>query len=139
MSPNSAFRSQSILLLEPDRRACQRLAVLLEDDGFHVETLYDGASAIARLGIQPLPDTIITELTLPAVDGASVARFALAHDSRTRIILLTRHPHLMKPTIRGVSPPAVMTKPLDYATLLHLLSGAPANDTHHAHSRRHGS
>jgi DNA-binding response OmpR family regulator len=133
MSSHSEFPSRSILVLDADRRSSQRLAGLLEEDGFRVETLHDGASAIARLRSKPPPDTIITELTLPIIDGASVARFALAHDATTRIIVLTRHPHLVKTTIHGTLPPMVLTKPLDYARLLEFLSGAPANDTQPHH------
>jgi DNA-binding response OmpR family regulator len=139
MSSSSGIRSRSILLVEADRRTSQRLAGLLQEDGFQVEALYDGASAMARLGKEPLPDTIITELTLPNIDGASVARFALANDSRIRIIVLTRHPHLAKSPIFGVHSSTVLTKPLDYARLLQLLSGAPANDVRHDHALRHGA
>jgi len=123
MSHRPPSRSKSILLLDADRRTSQRLAHLLEEDGFSVEVLHDGASAIARLGVFPLPDTLITELSLPVTDGASVARFALAHSPKMHVVVLTRHPHLVKPMVLGMPPPIVLTKPLDYARLLELLSG----------------
>jgi CheY-like chemotaxis protein len=116
-------RSESILLLDADRRTSQRLAALLEEDGFHVEALHDGASAIARFGRGPLPDTLITELSLPVTDGAAVARVALAQSPSMQIVVLTRYPNLVEPRLLGATSPVVLTKPLDYARLLEVLAG----------------
>jgi CheY-like chemotaxis protein len=128
-SMSMPFRSKSILLLDADRRTSQRLAGLLEEDGFRVEVLHDGASAMARLSHQPWPDTLITELNLPITDGAKVARFALSHSPSLRLIILTRYPNLAEPQVLGVTRPTVLTKPLDYPALLELLSGKPVTST----------
>lgn len=116
-----AARSRRILLLDADQRTSRRLANLLEEDGFRVEVLSDGASALARLSEHPLPDTLITELNLPALDGATVARSAAARSPDMRIIVLTRHPNLLVPTSFGPVSPILLTKPLDFACLLELL------------------
>ena len=67
-------RPPSILLLDGDLRTSQRLAMLLREDGFDVEVLCDGASALARLSRAPLPDVLITELSLPVTDGVESTR-----------------------------------------------------------------
>jgi DNA-binding response OmpR family regulator len=116
-------RSNRILLLDADTRTSRRLASLLEEDGFQVEVLCDGASALARLSESPLPDTLITELSLPTTDGATVARHASALSPEMRIIVLTRHPHLVHSTSFGSTAPLLLTKPLDLRRLMQFLNG----------------
>lgn len=114
-------RPNRILLLDADKRTSRRLASLLEEDGFQVEVLTDGASALARLSERPLPDTLITELSLPVTDGATVARRAAARSPAMRIIVLTRHPNLLDTTSFGSAAPLLLTKPLDFSRLIELL------------------
>lgn len=113
-----------MLLVDADYRTSQRLASLLRDDGFEVQVLCDGASAISRLARSPLPGTLITELALSLTDGDTVARYARTRDPEMQIVVLTRHPYLVKAeTFKGAAP-VVFTKPLEYTRLLELLRGA---------------
>lgn len=119
----------SVLLLDADLRTSQRLAQLLEEDGFPVEVLGDGKSAIARLELPPSPGFLITELSLPSIDGVTVARFAAGKSPSLRVIVLTRHPNLFDPMSFGAAVPSVLTKPLDYGLLMRLLT-EPRPPTH---------
>ncbi len=65
MSVPRELRSNQVLLVDTDNRTSQRLAALLRDDGFEVEVLCDGASAIARLARSPSPGTLITVSSRP--------------------------------------------------------------------------
>lgn len=121
MPGSSASRSQYVLLVDGDLRSTQRLAGLLREDGFDVEVLSDGLRAVERLAREPLPDTLILELSLPGKDGAAVARFAIGQRSDMRIIVLTRYPNLLGASSFGGASPFVLSKPLDYACLLELL------------------
>lgn len=133
MDEYAPTHARSILLLDADRRTSQRLAGLLQEDGYRVEVLHDGASAMSRLSHHPLPDTLITELSLPVTDGAKVARFALSRSPHMRIIMLTRYPNLVEPSVLGTTPPVVLSKPLNYARLLELLAPEPAKAAASAH------
>ena len=125
---HSQVKPQSILLLDGDLRTSERLAMLLREDGFDVEVLSDGGSAIARLTSPPQPDVLVTELRLPVTDGVTVARFALERRPDTRIIVLTRYPNLLAPQALQPGRAIVLPKPLDYASLLELLApGLPAS------------
>jgi len=121
MSETLSPRSNEVLLVDVDVRSSRRLARLLADDGFVVEVLSDGAAAMSRLARWPLPRTLITELAVPSTDGETVARFARSRDPALRIIVLTTHPHLLRPQNVPEPMPVVMTKPLDYRSLLELL------------------
>ena len=123
MSRPSRTRAQEVLLVDGDARTSHRLAELLREDGFDVEVLRDGASAIDRLSSAPVPGTLITELALPLTDGETIARFARSRDPTVRVVVLTRHPHLIVPGRVAGATPLVFTKPLDYAQLLEVLRG----------------
>lgn len=123
MSGQPRTRAQGVLLVDGDVRSSHRLAELLREDGFDVEVLRDGASAINRLSCAPMPGTLITELALPSTDGETIARFARSRDPSVRVVVLTRHPHLMVPERFVGASPVVLTKPLDYAQLLEVLRG----------------
>lgn len=129
-------RSRRILLLDADQRTSRRLASLLEEDGFRVEVLCDGASALARLSETPLPDTLITELSLPVTDGATVARGAAKLSPRMRIIVLTRHPHLLDSTSFGPASPLLLTKPVDLRRLTQILDGERPSLRHNSRPAR---
>lgn len=120
MADSPLPRPPSVLLVDGDLRTSQRLALMLTEDGFHVEVLCDGAAAIARLARAPLPDFLITELGLPVTDGVTVARYALERRPDMRVLVLTRYPNLLQPEAFA-SPPLVLSKPLDYLSLLELL------------------
>jgi DNA-binding response OmpR family regulator len=126
MSGNPLVRSNKVLLVDGDLRTSERLADLLREDGFDVDVLRDGVLAMDRLSRAPIPGTLITELALPFSDGESVARYARSRDPGVRVVVLTRHPHLMVPGRFAGPTPVVMTKPLDYARLLEVLRGAGA-------------
>lgn len=121
MPGSSPAPSKRVLLVDGDRRTSQRLAGLLREDGYDVEVRCDGASAMTRLGRAPLPDVLITELSVPLSDGATVARFGLTQRPNMQIVVLTRYANRPISSAFGVPPPAVLSKPLDYAQLLELL------------------
>ena len=116
------IRPRRVLLVDADHRTSRRLAGLLTEDGFEVEVAGDGRDAIARVARQPALGVLITELSLPFVDGPTIARCASAQSPYLRVIVLTRHPHLLVANSFAGAPPVVLTKPLDYAQLLALLA-----------------
>lgn len=107
--------------MDPDRRTTLRLAALLQEDGFDVETLPDGASPLSRASALPEIDAIVTELNLPLVHAAEVVRLALMRSPRLRVVVLTRHPNLVEPSDFAATL-HILTKPLDYGRLLEVLA-----------------
>ena len=122
MSSVLPIRSTRVLLVDADHRTSRRLAGLLREDGFEVEVAGDGRDALARLARQPALGVLITELGVPFADGPTIARYASAQNPYLRVIVLTRHPHLLAANSFAGAPPVVLTKPLDYAHLLALLA-----------------
>lgn len=126
MSSAPPTRSKRVLLVDGDFRSSQRLADLLREDGFEVEVARDGSRALASLAHSPAPDVLVTELTVPLADGATIARFALSQRPTLQIVVLTRYPNLAIPAAFGASSPTVLSKPLDYGHLLELLQAGSA-------------
>ena len=119
MSVSQQSRTHKVLLVDGDYRTSSRLAGLLREDGFEVDVMRDGAAAIAYLARSPVLDTLVTELNVRFVDGVSIARYARAQRPDLRVVVLTRHPHLLQTGALGSGPPPlVLTKPLDYPELL---------------------
>jgi two-component system nitrogen regulation response regulator GlnG len=119
-----------VLLVDGDLRTSQGLAKLLRDDGFEVEVLPDGATAIARLTRAPLPDVLITELKLPLCAGSAVVRFGRSQHAGLSVVVLTGYPHLLAAEEFGSPTPVLLTKPLDYGALLDVLNGRDSSGHH---------
>jgi CheY-like chemotaxis protein len=108
-----------VLIVDDDARSATLLARMLRGDGYDTEVANDGASAIARLTRDPLPDAVISELHLPHADGLAVARYARSRRAETAIVFLTAHPHALERAAAWSGAPIVLlTKPVDYAALL---------------------
>ena len=107
-----------ILVVEDDARSGRVLARLLEQDGFEVDLVRDGAVAIARLREGPLPDLLCTDVQLPHVSGLALARFGRSLAPELPLVLTTGYPQRAAEIVRELDPhPVVLTKPLDYQAL----------------------
>jgi len=128
--------SRRVLLVDGDARTSHRLAKLLTQDGFEVDVARDGAEALARLALAPMPDAIVTELMLRVGDGASLACSARSRVPGLRVVVVTRHANSVVPSRFGQPPPVVLSKPLDYEGLLRALSDSTTGDEPHDASPR---
>jgi len=77
-----------ILLVEDNRRLSDSLRLNLEDDGYAVDTAYNGLDGeeMARMDVY---DLIILDIMLPGKDGIEVCRFLRDKRIRTPILMLT--------------------------------------------------
>ncbi|HXK17796.1 MAG TPA: response regulator [Polyangiaceae bacterium] len=125
MSASTQNSKQRVLLVDSDHRTNSRLAELLREDGFEVDVARDGAAAIALLARAPAPDALVTELNVRFADGVAIARYARAQRPSLPVMVVTRHPHLLRLDALGGGPaPLVLTKPVDYSQLLSALREA---------------
>ncbi len=106
-----------VLIVDDDARSARIIAQMLREDGFNVEVALDGARAIARLTHAPLPDVLVTDVSMPHADGNSVTLFARSQKPGLPVIFVTGHPNLAT-SLAGEPIPTLLTKPVDYAELL---------------------
>lgn len=82
-----------VLLAEDDRAVRESLARAMTLEGYEVDAVNDGAAALERLRDGstngPLPDIVILDVSMPAVDGLTVCRVLRSEGSRLPILMLT--------------------------------------------------
>ncbi len=107
-----------ILIVEDEVLLAQSLKLLLENKGFQVETVYDGAAGweYAQLGVY---DLLILDVMMPGIDGLQLARQVRASRCGTPILMLTARSAL-EDRIAGLNAGAdyYLTKPFDSRELL---------------------
>ena len=118
-----------VLVVDDDLLSARILARLLREDGFDVELVGDGATAIGRLARRPMPDVLITDLRMPYVDGLAVAEYARSRTPGLPIFVLTGYPNALAPLDDLAPPPTVFPKPVDYPGLISSLRGAVCERT----------
>ena len=105
-----------LLIVDDEARSARMLGRMLREDGYDVEVLVDGADAVARLSVDPLPDVLLTDISMPHVDGNAVAQYARSRNGSIPVVFVTSHPNLLHGD--GLSSPStVHVKPIDYGRL----------------------
>jgi DNA-binding response OmpR family regulator len=82
-------RGPTILVVEDEVHLAEGLAFNLEQEGFAVEVVGDGESAVERLAASPTVNCVILDLMLPGLGGLEVARRVRAAGNYVPILILT--------------------------------------------------
>lgn len=77
-----------LLVVDDDPSVREALALVLELNGFDVDTAVDGREAIRTLSVAS-PDAVILDLLMPGVGGLEVCRRMRATGDRTPVLMLT--------------------------------------------------
>jgi DNA-binding response OmpR family regulator len=77
-----------ILLVEDNRRLNESLRATLEEDGYAVDSVFDGLDG-EEMGRTPVYDVIILDIMLPGKDGVEVCRSLRNFRVTTPILMLT--------------------------------------------------
>jgi two-component system response regulator AtoC len=78
----------SVLVADDDIGFIDILRPLLESEGFHVDTAFDGLAAINILQTIPF-DLLLLDIEMPKLNGIDVLKFAKDQELDTEIIMLT--------------------------------------------------
>jgi len=106
-----------ILVVEDNKTLAAGLTAVLRGDGFAVDHVHDGASALAALAAEAF-DLVVLDLSLPGIDGLDVLREIRATGKRIAILILTARSALDE-RVKGLDLGAddYMTKPFEVAEL----------------------
>src|ERR1043166_5502695 len=77
----------NIALVDDDKNILASVSMLLEQEGYHVRTFTDGASALSALSATP-PDLAILDIKMPRMDGLELLR-RLRQSADLPVIFLT--------------------------------------------------
>ncbi len=123
MATTSGVRSRRrrILLAEDNRDERQMYASRMREAGWDVDEIESGAGAL-EAAVAGMPDVVITDLTMPGVDGAEATRL-LKTDSRTRhipVVVLSGFPERSYEAYRAGCH-TFLSKPCLVETLLEIM------------------
>src|SRR3982074_3809598 len=82
-----AMSPQKVLVVDDEDHILELARLYLSREGYHIETVTDGAHALARFG-QVKPDLVVLDIMLPNVDGLTICR-EIRKTSQVPIIMLT--------------------------------------------------
>jgi DNA-binding response OmpR family regulator len=113
-----------VLVADDDRDAVVMLAMLLNDEGHEVHTVYDGGAVIPELaGFQP--DVALLDIGMPGYSGYEVARYVRRRYGDESGIVLVAVTGWKKPSDRILAKLAGfdhhLAKPVDPSELLALV------------------
>ena len=83
-----------ILVVDDDLNLCQTIQVVLEEEGFVVETALDGVEALERAE-RMRPAMVMLDMGLPLLDGEGVAReLRVRYGKTVPVVLMTADGHV---------------------------------------------
>jgi CheY-like chemotaxis protein len=113
---------QRIVVADDNQDILDFIGVALEGAGYEVETVPEGAQALASLGSRPA-DLLITDLFMPGQQGFETISRCKAEFPHTKIIVISagnvpgmKHDFLAAVELLGVA--ATLRKPFDADTLI---------------------
>lgn len=106
-----------LLIVEDKKTICNTIARHLKDEGYAVDTCFDGADALAYIEGTEY-DAIILDIMLPGVDGITVLRTIRGQKLKTPVLLLTAKSSV-EDKVRGLDSGAddYLTKPFSLEEL----------------------
>jgi CheY-like chemotaxis protein len=118
-----------VLIIDDHRDSIDALATLLEQRGHRVLTAFDGRHGV-EIAKNEHPSVIICDIGLPSMDGYQVARTLREEKSTAAITLFALSGSGTREAIRRAREAGFdrhLTKPVDVASLLDLVSTAGAD------------
>lgn len=99
-------------IVEDDAAVREALALVLEGEGYAVDSWADGERFLGQARIAP-DDLLLLDLGLPGMSGAEVAKALRARGDRPRTIVLSGMRGIaFDQAVRVVAPAAALRKPL---------------------------
>jgi DNA-binding NtrC family response regulator len=106
-----------LLVVDDEAHARNTLAVLLEDEGYDVDTATDAFKALAKVE-ENAPDLVLTDLQMPGMSGVDLLRKLRERSDDLVVVLMTAHGDVQT-AVSAMRDGAAdyLTKPLDMTEL----------------------
>lgn len=116
-----------ILVVDDDFTLCQTIQVILEEEGFLVETAMDGVEALESAELLR-PTMVVLDMGLPLLDGEAVAKeLRVRYGENIPVILMTADGHVKEKGQR-VEAVVALGKPFEIDDLVSAVHQALALD-----------
>jgi DNA-binding NtrC family response regulator len=87
-----AVAKQKVFVVDDEKQIARLLSVVLRESKFDVETFFDARSALERAS-NCLPDILVSDITMPAMDGVTLAESVRERNPSCKIILMSGNPN----------------------------------------------
>lgn len=108
-----------ILVADDIREVREVIAAILEDAGFEVDQVSDGAEVLQAFSVQP-PDLLVCDLFMPSKDGLETIQEVRREHPNVKIIAISGDSAArdMLTVARLIGAAEVLSKPIDVTRLL---------------------
>jgi DNA-binding NtrC family response regulator len=79
-----------ILVVDDEESMCQYLSILLQKEGYEVQTVNSGAAALKVIESDPV-DVVMTDIQMPKMDGIQLLKGIKGLDPTTPVIIMTAY------------------------------------------------
>lgn len=116
--PGAISKNAKILICDDDETLCYLLKEQLLEEGFAVDTVYDGKYAIEKVKTD-IYDVLLLDLNMKEVQGEEVLKFVTEYNSAIQVIILSAQGEMRK-AIECIKAGAYdfITKPYEFDNLL---------------------
>jgi CheY-like chemotaxis protein len=124
--PHSGKRPLLVLVADDEPVIAETLVEILNDEGFQAVSVHDGASAVETVSVLH-PDIVLTDVSMPRLNGIEAAKQIRAISPGTRIVLFSGQAEtaeLLADAERAGYVFEVLAKPVKPATLIKTLRTA---------------
>jgi DNA-binding NtrC family response regulator len=87
----SAIAKQKVFVVDDEEQIAEVLSIGLREAEFDVETFYDARSALLRASAC-LPDILVSDITMPEMDGIALAEALREQNPNCKIVLISGNP-----------------------------------------------
>jgi CheY-like chemotaxis protein len=77
-----------LLVVDDDQNVAKSLEALFRARGYEVEVAYDGRQVLERLNVDPLPDLVLLDYSMPELDGEEVLSRIRANPRLEGVVVL---------------------------------------------------
>ena len=111
-------KNMSILVVDDEKDYCEVLKLILENDGYSVETCFNGQEALKIMENKAF-DIVVSDLSMPVMDGFELLKAIKERDYDADVLMLTAYGTVEK-AVEAMKAGAYtyVTKGMDPAELL---------------------
>jgi DNA-binding response OmpR family regulator len=110
-------KEKTIFIVDDDEAVLDSMKLILEGEGFLVETAFDGNGLTQKMHIS-LPDLIILDYRLPGQNGTEIARKLKENEDTKHIPIVMASSHDVSLLAKNIGVVDFFEKPFDIDTLL---------------------
>lgn len=119
LSQRSQHEPKRLALVEDDPRTQRAMSLLLEDEGWEVQSFSDAASALEAIRAGDF-QALVTDHVLPGMQGLDLVNIVRAERASVRCVVVSGYDAPSAAKKSGVS---WLLKPVDFDTLVRVLEG----------------